>query len=133
MGALMMGMVLVTTDATGWMALTPVLAGLLVMSFIVVFGPVSGMSLNPARTLGSALAARRFSAIWVYFTAPPLGMLCAGALYVGVQGADGVACAKLDHGDGPCLFACHRAPMTGSVSNQPAGTSIQADNASDQP
>lgn len=36
-------------------------------------GPISGASMNPARSLGPALVSRSLSALWVYVTAPPLG------------------------------------------------------------
>ena len=39
--------------------------------------PYSGMSLNPARTFASALAAREWTGLWIYFTAPVLATLAA--------------------------------------------------------
>ncbi|RZS02982.1 hypothetical protein BHM03_00033105 [Ensete ventricosum] len=41
--------------------------------------PISGGSMNPARTLGPALASNKFDSLWVYFVGPPLGTV-AGAL-----------------------------------------------------
>ena len=35
------------------------------------------MSMNPARTLGPAVLAHTSRSLWIYFTAPPLGMLLA--------------------------------------------------------
>jgi hypothetical protein len=65
------------------------------------------MSMNPARTLASAVAARRFSHLPIYFTAPPLGMAAAAFLYSGLLGSQAVHCAKLDHaGHAPCPFHC---------------------------
>lgn len=57
-----------------------VVAGLHLWTFITFEAPLSGMSLNPARTLASATQARRFHALWVYFVAPPLAMLLAARL-----------------------------------------------------
>ena len=51
---------------------TGVLAALLLAIYIVLESPLSGMSLNPARSLGTALAAGEFRGLWVYWTAPPL-------------------------------------------------------------
>jgi len=51
---------------------TGVLAALLLAVYIVLESPLSGMSLNPARSLGTALAAGEFRGLWVYWTAPPL-------------------------------------------------------------
>jgi len=53
---------------------TGVIAGTLVATFIILEVPFSGMSMNPARTFGSALPGRAWDALWIYFTAPPLGM-----------------------------------------------------------
>lgn len=61
-----------------WM---PVFAGLLVAAFITLEAPLSGMSMNPARTLASAIPSGEWNAIWIYFTAPPLGMLATAQLY----------------------------------------------------
>src|SRR4051812_48361863 len=60
---------------------TGVCAGLLVATYISVEAPLSGMSMNPARTFASAFAARAWTTLWVYFTAPPLGMLVAAETY----------------------------------------------------
>jgi aquaporin Z len=85
---------------------TGLLAGALAAVFIVIATPISGMSINPARSFASALAARSFAFLWIYFTAPPLGMLLAAALYRGVLGRP-VLCAKLNHtGRAYCLFDC---------------------------
>jgi glycerol uptake facilitator-like aquaporin len=44
-------------------------------------GPVTGASMNPARSLGPAVAAGDFGSIWVYLTAPPLAAVVAAATY----------------------------------------------------
>ena len=94
--------------------LTGVCAGVLVMTYIVVEAPISGMSLNPARTLGSAVVAGVWTDLWIYFTAPPLGMLLASELYVRLRGYRAVLCAKLMHPrGGPCVFRCaHRVELS---------------------
>jgi aquaporin Z len=61
-----------------------VAAGVLIALYIVVEAPVSGMSLNPARTLGPAILSGRFDAFWIYCTAPVLGMLSAAELFTGI-------------------------------------------------
>lgn len=38
-------------------------------------GPVSGASMNPARSLGPALISMRLDVLWIYLTAPVLGAL----------------------------------------------------------
>ena len=44
-------------------------------------GPVTGASMNPARSLGPAIAAADFTSIWVYLTAPFLGAVIAAVTY----------------------------------------------------
>jgi len=85
---------------------TGIAAGVLVAAFITLEAPLSGMSLNPARTAASAALARDWTSIWIYFTAPPLGMLVAAATYVRMHGTKAVMCAKLNHQPGPCIFRC---------------------------
>ena len=86
---------------------TGVCAGLLVWTYITVEAPLSGMSMNPARTFGSALLARDFPGLWIYFTAPPLGMLLAAELFTRRFGLQRVLCAKLHHpARPPCIFGC---------------------------
>ena len=40
-------------------------------------GPISGASMNPARSLGPAVASMNFKGFWIYLLAPPLGALLA--------------------------------------------------------
>jgi aquaporin Z len=87
--------------------LTGLCAGLLVMIYIVVEAPLSGMSMNPARSLGSAVPGQAWGDLWLYFVAPPLGMLLAAEIYVRLRGYGAVLCAKLHHPrSGPCIFDC---------------------------
>ena len=87
--------------------LTGLCAGLLVWTYITVEAPLSGMSMNPARTFGSALLAGNFPGLWIYFTAPPLGMLLAAELFTRRFGVHRVLCAKLHHPHGGvCIFGC---------------------------
>lgn len=85
------------------------LAGALIATYITFEAPISGMSMNPARTLASALAARDFTALWIYFVAPPLGMLAAAQLHLAYFGDRGVECAKLRHDTRKrCIFCEHQ-------------------------
>jgi aquaporin Z len=81
------------------------LTGLLVATYITFEAPISGMSMNPARTLASAVPAHHWTALWIYFTAPLLGMLSAAEFYVHAACARSVACAKLHHENNKrCIF-----------------------------
>lgn len=87
--------------------LTPFLAGTLVAIYIAIESPISGMSMNPARTLGSALVAGEWRSWWIYFTAPTIAMLGAAGVFLWTSGPKKVLCAKLDHsGGGRCIFDC---------------------------
>ena len=59
---------------------TGVGAGVLVALYIIVEAPLSGMSMNPARTLASAWLAGEYRSLWIYFAAPFLGMGLAAAV-----------------------------------------------------
>lgn len=87
---------------------TGLCAGLLVATYITIEAPVSGMSMNPARTFGSAFFAGNWTALWIYFTAPLLGMLAGAQLYLARRGPQGVFCAKLHHQNSKrCIFCEH--------------------------
>ena len=58
--------------------------------YIALEAPFSGMSMNPARTFGSALPPMIWDGLWVYLTAPPLGMLFAAELYLWRKGQQAV-------------------------------------------
>ncbi len=49
-------------------------------------GPVSGASMNPARSLGPALAGGDLTALWLYLTAPLLGAALGAVAYQLVRG-----------------------------------------------
>lgn len=84
---------------------TGLFAGLLVATYITIEAPFSGMSMNPARTFGSALPPMIWSGLWIYLTAPPLGMLFAAELYLWRRGRQAVVCCKLHHNnDKRCIF-----------------------------
>ena len=88
---------------------TGVCAGLLVALYITLEAPISGMSMNPARTFASALVGRTWVGWWIYFTAPPFGMLVATEVYRRWRGARSVFCAKLHHpASVRCIFCEHR-------------------------
>jgi aquaporin Z len=85
-------------------------AGVLVALFITFAAPLSGMSMNPARTLASAIPSGTWTAVWVYFTAPPAAMLGVAGLYAVVQGSRDGDCAKLHHVNRKrCIFCLRRA------------------------
>lgn len=90
---------------------TALFAGALVATYITWEAPLSGMSMNPARSFASAFAARDWTALWVYFTAPLCGMMLAALVYRGAGAS--VSCAKLHHhNDKRCIFCAYRQERT---------------------
>jgi len=102
---------------------TGVFAGALVALWISIEAPVSGMSMNPARSLASAALAHHWRFLWLYFVAPPLAMVAAAEIFRGAREhakragpidprevEPWLRCAKLHHAQGVhCIFCEHRA------------------------
>lgn len=104
---LMMWTILHVSNSPRLARLTGVLAAGLIAIYITLEAPISGMSMNPARSLAPALAAGALAPLWIYFTAPPAGMMLAAELYARRNGRHAVRCAKLHHPSrGYCHFGC---------------------------
>jgi aquaporin Z len=84
---------------------TGICAGCLVAIYVTFEAPFSGMSMNPARTFGSAVPASSWTGWWIYFVAPVLAMQLAAETYLRFRRT--VYCAKLHHhNDSRCIFNC---------------------------
>jgi aquaporin Z len=104
---LLMTVILFISNSRTFPALTGVVSGILVATYISLEAPLSGTSMNPARSFGSALFSQIWNGWWIYFTAPPIGMLAAAEFYRRIRGVNGVVCAKLHHqNDRRCIFHC---------------------------
>jgi aquaporin Z len=110
MSALMMFTVLTVSSRPRLAAYTGVFAGALVALFITVGAPLSGMSMNPARSFASAYPAGLWQHLWVYFTAPVLGMTLAALLRRALPGLGPLPCAKLVHPDDVRCIHCGHEP-----------------------
>ena len=53
----------------------------------LVGGPISGASMNPARSLGPAIVSGDLTAIWLYLVGPVLGAAAAAVVYRYLRGA----------------------------------------------
>lgn len=84
---------------------TGLCAGGLVALYITFEAPLSGMSMNPARSFGSALVAGTWVDLWVYLLAPLTGMSAAAFATRCLKSTPPLRCAKLHH-DNPqrCIF-----------------------------
>lgn len=105
---------------------TGLFAGALVMTYISIEAPLSGMSMNPARTLRSAVPGGVWTALWIYFTAPPIGMLLAAEVYLRLKGRHRVFCAKLHHyNDKRCIFRCNFGELLNEAASAPSQATQQ--------
>jgi aquaporin Z len=103
----LMSVVLRVSNHPRWSRWTGVAVGLMVATYITIEDPISGMSMNPARSFGPALFEGSMDSYWIYLLAPPLGMLAAAEVYVRQAGLARVFCAKLHHHtDARCIFNC---------------------------
>ena len=101
----LMGIILFASNHRSLAQFTPYFVGALYATYITLETPLSGMSMNPARTFGSALYASYWHALWIYFAAPALGMLAAAELFLRTRGGVAPYCAKLYHTDDKrCIF-----------------------------
>lgn len=106
---IMMGMIITVSNSAPISKLTGLFAGILITSYVFFEAPLSGFGMNPARTFASALPSGIWTAMWVYFTAAPLGMLLAAQLYISLKGYHAIHCCKLHHhSNKPCIYCGKR-------------------------
>jgi aquaporin Z len=114
--ALLMTVILRVSNTPPLARFTGVCAGALVALYITFEAPLSGMSMNPARSFASAAPAGLWRDLWLYFMAPVLGMQAAAAWHVFQQGARSVACAKLLHPPEQRCIHCGYTPQATAAS-----------------
>jgi aquaporin Z len=79
------------------------------MCYVTFEAPLSGFGMNPARTFASALPSGIWTALWIYFTASPVGMLLAAQGHLLVKDPESIRCCKLHHrSDRRCIFCGRR-------------------------
>jgi aquaporin Z len=89
---------------------TGLAAGALVAAYVAFESPLSGMSMNPARSFASAAAGMRWQHFWIYVTAPLLGMITAAQLFLALGGVRRALCGKLLHPLGVRCIHCGYEP-----------------------
>src|ERR1044072_2217575 len=105
---ILMSVVLTVSNTKRLARWTGLFAGALVATYITIESPISGMSMNPARTFSSAFGAHVWMSLWIYFVAPPLGMFLAAEVYRRRHASRTIACAKLHHHNNQrCAFQCN--------------------------
>ena len=77
---------------------TPLMVWILIAMMVWLAAPISGTSLNPARSFGPALVSWSWHEQWLYWVAPPLGALLAvGAFRLLIVSRRDVLTGKLFH------------------------------------
>ena len=85
--ALMLVIMAVATDERAANGFAGVAVGLTVGFCALTAGPLTGASMNPARSFGPALVSGTWSAHWIYWFAPITAMVIAARLYEFLRGA----------------------------------------------
>jgi len=101
---LLMTVILVVSNNAKWMKLTGLFAGTLVMLEVWLEAPVSGTSLNLARSLGPALLTGESGYLWLYAIAPVSGSVLAAVSFSFVKPMKELICSKLYHTK---RYKCH--------------------------
>lgn len=78
----------VSTEAKEKGMIAGVAVGAVIALEALFAGPISGASMNPARSLGPALVSRHFEALWVYLAAPVIGAILAIPACKCMQGSE---------------------------------------------
>lgn len=95
---LLVAMILLFVSSHRLMRKTPLMVWILVGMMVWLEAPISGTSLNPARSFGPAWVAGLSANQWLYFLAPPLGAAAAALLFPVILGAERkVLTGKLFH------------------------------------
>jgi aquaporin Z len=112
MSAVMMLTLLVSITSRRLAPYTGIFAGILIFAFISLEAPLSGMSINPARSLASAVPAHQWASFWIYLVAPVFGMQLAAALFALLRAAPQASCAKLYHSSTQRCIHCGFQPAS---------------------
>lgn len=87
---LLVVIVSVATDTRAVAAAAAIAIGGTIGLASLVGGPISGASLNPARSLAPAVVAGDLASLWIYLTAPVLGALVGAFAYDAIRSFEGL-------------------------------------------
>lgn len=91
---LMFVIMAVATDTRAVGAAAAIAIGATVGLDALFGGPVTGASMNPARSLGPALVSGELGSLWIYLVGPVAGTVLGALAYLVVRGAPGAAPAE---------------------------------------
>jgi MIP family channel proteins len=92
---LMLVIMAVATDERVAPGFAPLAVGLTVGFCALTAGPLTGASMNPARSLGPAVVGGFWTAHWVYWLAPITGMVAAARVYDWLRDAKAPTASRL--------------------------------------
>jgi glycerol uptake facilitator protein len=78
---LVLAVVAVALNQRAWRDWAPLTIGLTLTFVVMIFGPLTGACLNPARWFGPALISGEWGGVWPYIVGPVVGALLAAAFY----------------------------------------------------
>ncbi|KAH7568716.1 hypothetical protein JRO89_XS06G0036200 [Xanthoceras sorbifolium] len=78
----------VATDNRATGELAGIAVGSTILLNVMIAGPISGASMNPARSLGPAVVSTQYNGLWIYMIAPTLGAVCGAWVYNMVRYTD---------------------------------------------
>ena len=84
---LMIVILAVATDTRAVGSMAAIAIGGTIALEALVMGPITGASMNPARSLAPALVAGDLTQLWIYMTGPVIGALAGAAIYAFLRDA----------------------------------------------
>ncbi len=78
---LVLAVVAVALNSRAWRDWAPLTIGLTLGFLVMVFGPLTGASFNPARWFGPALISGEWGGVWPYLVGPLVGAILAALFY----------------------------------------------------
>ncbi|KAF4360318.1 hypothetical protein CsatB_022996 [Cannabis sativa] len=71
----------VATDNRAIGELAGIAVGMTILLNVFVAGPVTGASMNPARSIGPAIIMKTYTGLWIYIVGPTIGTILGGFAY----------------------------------------------------
>ncbi|PON78757.1 Major intrinsic protein [Parasponia andersonii] len=71
----------VATDNRAIGELAGIAVGMTILLNVFVAGPVTGASMNPARSIGPAIVMKTYGGLWIYVIGPTIGTILGGFAY----------------------------------------------------